>query len=99
MTPQQIINDVAHFYGITPDELIHGDRHRAYADPRHIAAYCLHDRLGLCYTTIGRMLGGRCHATIIYAVNKVGSWVRFPQLNPRAVNCINHINNINNLKK
>lgn len=99
MTPQQIINDVAHYYGITPDELIHGDRHRAFADPRHVAAYCLYAMLGLCYSTIGRMLGGRCHATIFYAVRKVDGWVNMPRLNPRAVNCINHINHINNLQK
>ena len=84
MTAQQIINEVSRYYGITPDELIHGDRHRAFADPRHVAAYCLHVRLGLCYSTIGRMLGGKCHATIIYAVNKVGSWMQFPQLNRNA---------------
>lgn len=88
MTAQQIINDVARYYGITPDELVHGDKHRIYADPRHVAAYCLHVRLGLCYSTIGRMLGGKRHATIIYAVNKVGSWMQFPQLNRRAVGFI-----------
>lgn len=99
MTPQQIINDVARYYGITPDELIHGDRHRAFTDPRHVAAYCLHDRLGLCYSSIGRMLGGKRHATIIYAVRKVDDWVNMPRLNPRAVNCINCINHINTLKK
>lgn len=53
-----------------------------------VAAYCLHVRLGLCYSTIGRMLGGRCHATIIYACHKVGSWVRLPQLNRHAVGFI-----------
>jgi chromosomal replication initiator protein len=84
MTAQQIINDVAHYYGITPGQLIHGDKHRIYADPRHVAAYCLHVRLGLGYSTIGRMLGGKCHATIIYAVNKVGDWMRLPQLNRNA---------------
>lgn len=88
MAPQQIINDVARYYGITPDELIYGDRHRAFADPRHVAAYCLHVRLGLSYSTIGRMLGGKRHATIIYACHKVGSWVRLPQLNRHAVGFI-----------
>jgi len=88
MTAQQIINDVALYYGITPGQLIHGDKHRIYADPRHVAAYCLHVRLGLGYGTIGRMLGGKSHATIIYAVNKVGGWVRLPQLNRRAVGFI-----------
>lgn len=84
MTPQQIINDVARYYGITPDELIQGDRHRAFADPRHVAAYCLRVRLGLSYSIIGRMLGDRCHSTIIYACHKVGGWVRLPQLNRNA---------------
>ena len=44
----------------------------------------LHVRLGLGYSTIGRMLGGKCHGTIIYAVNKVGDWMRLPQLNRNA---------------
>ena len=88
MTAQQIINDVAHYYGITPGQLIHGDKHRIYADPRHVAAYCLHVKLGLGYSTIGRMLGGKCHATIIYAVNKVGDWTRLPQINHKAVSCV-----------
>ena len=87
MTPQQIINDVARYYGITPDKLIRGDRHRAFADPRHVAAYCLHVRLGLGYSTIGRMLGKR-PATITYAVNKVGDWMRLPQINHKAVSCV-----------
>lgn len=87
MTPQQIINDVASFYGITPGDLINGDRHRIYADPRHIAAYCMHVRLGMDYSAIGRLFGKR-HATIIYAVGKVGAWVQYPQLNPGAVRLI-----------
>ena len=89
MTAQQIINDVARHCGITPDQLVHGDRQRVYTDPRHIAAYCLHVGLGLEYSAIGRMLGGKCHGTIIYAVDKVAAWMRLPQLNPDAVHFIN----------
>ena len=89
MTAQQIINDVARHCGITPDQLVHGDRHRVYTDPRHIAAYCLHVGLGLEYSAIGRMLGGKSHGTIIYAVDKVAAWMRLPQLNPETVRFIN----------
>ena len=89
MTAQQIINDVARHCGITPDQLVHGDRHRVYTDPRHIAAYCLHVGLGLEYSAIGRMLGGKSHGTIIYAVDKVAAWMRLPQLNPETVSFIN----------
>lgn len=84
MTAQQIINDVANYYGITPRQLVNGDRHRIYADPRHVAAYCLHVRLGMGYSAIGRVLGGKRHGTIRYAVNKVGDWMRLPQLNRNA---------------
>jgi len=91
MTAQQIINDVARYYGITPGQLIHGDKHRVFADPRHVAAYCLHVRLGLGYSAIGRMLGGKRHATIIYACHKVGSWVRLPQLNRNAADFISKL--------
>lgn len=88
MTPQQIIYDVASYYNITPDQLIHGSKHRVYADPRHVAAYCLHMRLGMGYSAIGRLLGGKCHGTIIHAVNKVGGWMSLPRLNPAATDFI-----------
>lgn len=91
MTAQQIINDVADHYGITTGQLIHGDRHRVYADPRHVAAYCLRIRLRLKYKDIGEMLGGKCHGTIIYAVRKVGAWMRLPQLNPGAATFISKL--------
>ena len=89
MTPNEIISAVARHCGITPDQLVHGDRHRVYTDPRHIAAYCLHVGLGLEYSAIGRMLGGKSHGTIIYAVDKVAAWMRLPQLNPETVSFIN----------
>lgn len=89
MTPQQIINNVASYYGITPRQLINGDRHRMYSDPRHVAAYLMHKSLRLGYSTIGRMMGKR-HATIIYACNKVGAWMEMPVLNPHAVGFINN---------
>lgn len=94
MTAQQIINDVANYYGITARQLVSGGRHRIYADPRHVAAYCLHVRLGLGYSTIGRMLGGKCHATIIYAVNKVGDWMRMPQINRDTVYFVRKLTDI-----
>lgn len=91
MTPQQIINDVAHCYGITENELMHGDKHRRYAEPRHVAAYLLRNMLHLSFPAIARMFG-KTHVTIIYSVNKVHDWVGMPFLNPEAVNCINKLN-------
>lgn len=92
MTAQQIINEVAGSYGITPDQLIHGDKHRVFCDPRHVAAYLLHVRLGLGYSTIRRMLGYKQHGTIIYACNKVADWLTMPRQYSDAVKCINQIN-------
>lgn len=91
MTTQQIINDVARYYGITSDQLIHGDRHRKFSDPRHVAAYCMRVNLRMSYATIGSMLGGKCHATIMYACRKVEACMKYPPINPDAVNCINQI--------
>lgn len=90
-TEQQIINDVARHFGITPGQLIHGDRHRAFTDPRHIAAYCLRMKLGLDYSAIGRLLGGKRHGTIIYACDKVGNYVRLGQLSPEESTLINRL--------
>lgn len=91
MTPQQIINDVALYYGITPRQLLHGDRHRVYAEPRQVTAYLFRTLLKLSFQTIAMLLEKKTHATIIYAVRKVNDWVNMPRLNPHAVNCINQI--------
>lgn len=88
MTAQQIINDVAGYYGITPDELIHGDKHRVYAEPRQVASYLIRHVLKLTYMAIGDIFSKKCQ-TIMYSVWKVEDWVREPVLNRYAVNCIN----------
>ena len=95
MTAQQIISEVAGSYGITPDQLIHGDKRRIFCDPRHVAAYLLHVRLGLGYSTIRRMLGYKQHGTIIYACQKVADWLTMPRQYSDAVKAVNKVNRYN----
>lgn len=91
MTAQQIINDVAGYYGITPGQLIHGDKHRKYSEPRHVAAYMMRTDLKMVFRAIGELLGDKKYSTIMYSVRKVNDWVNMPRLNPDAVKCINQL--------
>ena len=91
MTAQQIINDVAVFYGITPDQLIHGDRCRRFSEPRHVAAYLMRSVLKMTFSTIGDTLGGRRYSTVMHSVRLAGGWVKIPVLNRKAATIINEL--------
>lgn len=86
-----IIEMVANYYNVTEHNLKCSSRERKYADPRHVAAYCLRQMLGISFPKIGKILGDRTHRTIIYAVDKVKDWRDNPKLNDEANKCIQYV--------
>ena len=69
--PQQIMNTIAHEYGISMDELISPSRSQRVAFPRQIAMYMLREESELSLPKIGELLGGRDHTTIMYGHEKI----------------------------
>ena len=69
--PQQIMNTIAHEYGISMDELISQSRSQRVAFPRQIAMYMLREESELSLPKIGELLGGRDHTTIMYGHEKI----------------------------
>jgi chromosomal replication initiator protein len=71
IAPKEIIDLVANFYHVTPDDLVNQSRRKEYVKPRQIAMYLIRKELDASLPSIGELFGGRDHTTVIHAVGKV----------------------------
>jgi chromosomal replication initiator protein len=68
---QNIIEIVAEFYGIDPNELLVKGRKQEVAHARQVAMYLMRKELNLSYPSIGGKFGGRDHTTALHAFEKI----------------------------
>lgn len=66
-----IMNVCANYFNITVEDLKSKKRKREFVEPRHVAMYLCYKLIDMTYTDIGEAFGGRNHATVIHACNKV----------------------------
>ena len=66
-----IMADVVRSTGVPFDEICGRDKRADIMAARFEACWRLRSELGLSYPQIGRLLGGRDHATILHAVRKI----------------------------
>ena len=94
-----IIEQVAESYGISTDELLHGDRRRNFSEPRHVAMYLCHRLLGMTQENIATSFG-KNRTLALYAIKKIADCVADPRYNRRAAECVETImwNNSNEKK-
>lgn len=71
ITPQLIIEVVSEHYHISVDQMISKTRSSDVAKPRQIAMYLCKTMTESPLDTIGSLLGGRDHSTIIHGIKKV----------------------------
>lgn len=71
VSPENIIDIVAAFYGLESKDLKGLRRHHNVVRARQAAMYLCRDILGTSYPALGRLFGGRDHSTALYAVKKV----------------------------
>ncbi len=71
ITPQLIIEVVSEHYHISIDQMISKSRSSNIAKPRQIAMYLCKEMTGSALDSIGTLLGGRDHSTIIHGVRKI----------------------------
>lgn len=69
--PDELIKNVCYFYKIKPLQIKGGRRDAFLVRPRQVAMYLLKKELGLTYSEIGEVLGGRDHTTIMHGVSKI----------------------------
>ncbi|NLK77894.1 MAG: chromosomal replication initiator protein DnaA [Clostridiales bacterium] len=71
ITPQLVIEIVAEHFNISTDQMISKNRSNEIARPRQIAMYLCKNMTDTPLETIGALLGGRDHSTIIYGIKKI----------------------------
>jgi chromosomal replication initiator protein len=71
ITPQLIIEVVSEHFHITVDQMISRNRSSDIAKPRQIAMYLCKNMSSTSLDTVGALLGGRDHSTIIHGVKKI----------------------------
>lgn len=75
IAPVEIINAVAAYYKITPDDLYGSSRIQAIALARQIAMYICREQTSLSLPKIGQLFGGRDHTTVMYANKKITDYM------------------------
>ncbi|WP_075717637.1 chromosomal replication initiator protein DnaA [Roseburia sp. 499] len=71
ITPQLVIEIVSEHFNISTDQMISKNRSNEIARPRQIAMYLCKNMTDTPLETIGALLGGRDHSTIIHGIKKI----------------------------
>ena len=69
--PDEIVRQVAGYYGISLERVIGRERSREVALPRQIAMFLLREEANVSLPQIGVSLGGRDHTTVMYGCEKI----------------------------
>ena len=91
VTPDKLLTAVCGYYKITKDDLIGKSKKADLVKARQICAYLMCDMLSLPLVSVGNILGGRDHTTIMYARDKME---KLQGLNTRIQKEIDDIKNI-----
>lgn len=91
VTPDKIVNAVCGYFKQKRDDLIGKGKKADLVKARQICAYLLCEMLSLPLVSVGNILGGRDHTTIMYARDKME---KLATLNDRVAKEIDDIKNI-----
>jgi len=71
-----IISCVCDFYKVQKNDLIGKKKNKEFVVPRQICIYLISEMMNLPLVTIGKLIGGRDHATVIYARDKIAEQMK-----------------------
>jgi chromosomal replication initiator protein len=71
LTEQQIVEAVAHHFGVEVAAFEGRSRSRCIARPRQVAMYLLREETGASLPQIGAILGGRDHTTVMHGCERI----------------------------
>lgn len=92
---EKIIDEVARTYGVTPEEIKSNSRKANVSNARQVAIYAIRTITQITYEAIGKEVGGRDHATIVYSLQQTEKKM---EQNPRVKATIDDIiRNIRNM--
>ncbi len=70
-----IIDCTCKYFNVTKEDLLGKKRDKKIVEPRQICIYLISEMLPLPLTSIGSLMGGRDHTTIMHAKNKIAGAV------------------------
>jgi chromosomal replication initiator protein len=73
---RQVLEVVSRFYNVKEEDLTGTCRKREIVRPRQIAMYLLRQENRCSYPTIGEILGGRDHTTVMHACEKISKAIQ-----------------------
>ena len=76
MDSERILSEVAGHFGLGAEDLVSASRKRATSVPRQVAMYLMVEELGLAFTQVGRLLGGRNHKTVTHGAGRVSAEIQ-----------------------
>lgn len=71
LTVEKIIDEVAHTFGVSSDDIRSAKRNSNISNARQIAIYAVREITNLSMKNIGDEFGKRDHSTIVYAINQI----------------------------
>jgi len=78
-TPDMIIEKVANYYSITPDDIKGQSRQKNTALARQISMYLIRKLLNMPLADIGAVVGNKDHSTVMHSIKKIESSMSDPQ--------------------
>lgn len=88
VTPEKIIRATCARFSMTKDDLVGKSKRQELVRARQICIYLMCDMLSLPLVTVGKEMGGRDHATVIYARDKIADLIRMNDAVQKDVNDI-----------
>ena len=86
-----IINCVCDFYKISKSEMLGKKKNKEFTEPRQICMYLITDMMSLPLVAVGQKMGGRDHATVIYARDKIAEQIKTDKPLSVAINDIKNM--------
>ncbi len=76
VTPAAIIRATCNYFGITEADLLGRNKKQDFVRARQICTYLMCDMLTLPLVSVGKVMGGKDHSTVIYARDKIAELMR-----------------------
>lgn len=77
---EDILEAVLNYFSITKEELFSNSREKRIVYTRQVFTYLLRDILGLSFKSIGNILGGKDHTTIMHSYEKINIMLASPKV-------------------
>ncbi len=88
LTPEAIIRATCSYFNISKEDLLGRNKRQEFVRARQICTYLMRDMLTLPLVSIGKIMGGKDHSTVIYACEKVKELMRVNDTYLKQVNDI-----------